>query len=59
MSDPRIRTLKIKTGVVKRLAKEKVTYEKEAAQQRERIQKLKEQGEDRFCEERKMQFCIT
>ena len=45
MSDPRIRTLKIKTGVVKRLAKEKVTYEKEAAQQRERIQKLKEQGE--------------
>jgi len=48
MSDPRIRTLKIKTGVVKRLAKEKVTYEKEAAQQREKIQKLKEQGEDRF-----------
>lgn len=47
MSDPRIRTLKIKTGVVKRLAKEKVTYEKEAAQQRERIQKLKEQGKDR------------
>lgn len=47
MSDPRIRTLKIKTGVVKRLAKEKVTYEKEAAQQRERIQKLKEQGENR------------
>lgn len=46
MSDPRIRTLKIKTGVVKRLAKEKVTYEKEAAQQRERIQKLKEQGEN-------------
>lgn len=46
MSDPRIRTLKIKTGVVKRLAKEKVTYEKEAAQQRERIQKLKDQGEN-------------
>lgn len=48
MSDPRIRTLKIKTGVVKRLAKEKVTYEKEAAQQRERIQKLKEQGKDGY-----------
>lgn len=46
MSDPRIRTLKIKTGVVKRLAKEKVTYEKEAAQQRDRIQKFKDQGED-------------
>lgn len=48
MSDPRIRTLKIKTGVVKRLAKEKITYEKEAAQQRERIQKLKEQDKDGY-----------
>lgn len=48
MSDPRIRTLKIKTGVVKRLAREKIMYEKEAAQQRERIQKLKEQGENTF-----------
>lgn len=43
-SDPRIRTLKIKTGVVRRLAKEKVTYEKEALQQRGRIQKFKDQG---------------
>ncbi|XP_024894158.1 tubulin-specific chaperone A [Temnothorax curvispinosus] len=48
MSDPRIRTLKIKTGVVKRLAKEKITYEKEAAQQRERVQKLKEQDKDNY-----------
>ncbi|XP_012266222.1 tubulin-specific chaperone A [Athalia rosae] len=48
MSDPRIRTLKIKTGVVKRLAKEKITYEKEAAQQRDRIQKLKDQGKDEY-----------
>ncbi|XP_043262057.1 tubulin-specific chaperone A [Colletes gigas] len=48
MSDPRIRILKIKTGVVKRLAKEKVTYEKEAAQQRERIQKLKDQDKDGY-----------
>lgn len=48
MSDPRIRTLKIKTGVVKRLAKEKVTYEKEAAQQRERVQQLKEQDKDGY-----------
>lgn len=44
MSDPRLRTLKIKTGIVKRLAKEKVTYEKESEQQRDRIQKYKEQG---------------
>ncbi|KAL6425924.1 tubulin-specific chaperone A [Cataglyphis hispanica] len=48
MSDPRIRTLKIKTGVVKRLAKEKITYEKEATQQRERVQKLKEQDKDGY-----------
>ncbi|XP_034938953.1 tubulin-specific chaperone A [Chelonus insularis] len=46
MSDPRLRTLKIKTGVVKRLAKEKITYEKEALQQQERINKYKEQGKD-------------
>ncbi|GAB1865092.1 Tubulin-specific chaperone A [Camponotus japonicus] len=48
MSDPRIRTLKIQTGVVKRLAREKITYEKEATQQRERIQKLKEQDKDGY-----------
>ena len=44
MADPRIKAIRIKTGVVKRLAKEKVMYEKEADQQRERIQKFKEQG---------------
>lgn len=36
MADPRIRTLKIKTGVVRRLAKEKLVYEKEADQQKNR-----------------------
>lgn len=36
MADPRIKTLKIKTGVVRRLAKEKVVYEKEADQQKNR-----------------------
>ncbi|KAK0088225.1 hypothetical protein PV325_012759 [Microctonus aethiopoides] len=46
MSDPRLRTIKIKTGVVKRLAKEKVTYEKEAIRQKERIQEYKDQGKD-------------
>lgn len=61
MSDPRIRTLKIKTGVVKRLAKEKVTYEREAAQQRERIQKLKEQDKDGYDikkQEEVLQECL-
>ncbi|XP_043278197.1 tubulin-specific chaperone A [Venturia canescens] len=46
MSDPRLRTLKIKTGVVKRLAKEKISYEKESVLQRERVQKYKDLGKD-------------
>lgn len=46
MSDDSVRILKIKTGVVKRLIKEKVTYEKEANQQRDHIKVLKEQGKD-------------
>ncbi|XP_026727593.1 tubulin-specific chaperone A isoform X2 [Trichoplusia ni] len=46
MADPRIRQIKIKTGVVKRIAKEKVVYEKEAEQQKTRIQKLKDEGQD-------------
>lgn len=44
MADPRIKTLKIKTGVVKRIAKEKVMYEKEADSQRNRVQKYKDEG---------------
>ncbi|KAL3277175.1 hypothetical protein HHI36_012526 [Cryptolaemus montrouzieri] len=48
MSDPRIRQLKIKTGVVKRLAKEKITYEKEADTQKQKIEKLKAAGNDAY-----------
>jgi len=44
MADPRIKTLKIKTGVVKRLTKEKLMYIQETEQQREKVQKLKEAG---------------
>uniref|UniRef100_A0A8D2D2H5 Tubulin-specific chaperone A n=1 Tax=Sciurus vulgaris TaxID=55149 RepID=A0A8D2D2H5_SCIVU len=47
MADPRVRQIKIKTGVVKRLVKEKVMYEKEAKQQEEKIEKMKaEDGEN-------------
>ncbi|CAH2258718.1 tubulin-specific chaperone A [Pararge aegeria] len=46
MADPRIRQIKIKTGVVKRIAKEKVVYEKEAEKQKIRIQKIKDEGQD-------------
>lgn len=44
--DPRIRQLTIKTGVVRRLAKEKVVYEKEAQTNRDRIEKFKREGKD-------------
>ncbi|XP_058824322.1 tubulin-specific chaperone A [Topomyia yanbarensis] len=46
MSDPRLRQLTIKTGVVKRLSKEKTVYEKEVVTQRNRIEKLKANGAD-------------
>lgn len=48
MADPRIRQLKIKTGVVKRLTKEKVVYEKEVDEQRAYIEKLKRDGKDEY-----------
>ncbi|XP_053679389.1 tubulin-specific chaperone A [Anopheles nili] len=46
MSDPRLRQLTIKTGVVKRLSKEKTVYEKEVVTQQNRIEKLKAAGSD-------------
>lgn len=46
MTDPRMKVLRIKTGVVKRLAKEKVMYEKEADWERARIQTFKDKGKD-------------
>lgn len=49
MADPRIRALRIKTGIVKRLTKEKVMYEKEADEQRQRIHKLKDEGKKKHA----------
>ncbi|KAH8383884.1 hypothetical protein KR009_011087 [Drosophila setifemur] len=46
MADPRIRQLVIKTGVVKRLAKEKTVYEKEVLTERTRSEKFKKEGAD-------------
>ncbi|KAL2099809.1 hypothetical protein ACEWY4_004203 [Coilia grayii] len=48
MADPRIRQIKIKTGVVKRLAKEEVVYIKEAKQQEEKIERLKAEAGDEY-----------
>ncbi|KAL6096549.1 tubulin-specific chaperone A [Pungitius pungitius] len=48
MADPRIRQIKIKTGIVKRLAKEKISYQKEAKQQEEKVQRLKDEAGDPY-----------
>ncbi|XP_015220656.1 tubulin-specific chaperone A [Lepisosteus oculatus] len=48
MADPRVRQIKIKTGVVKRLAKEEVLYVKEAKQQEEKIERMKAEGGDEY-----------
>ena len=44
--DPRLKALKIKTGVVKRTGKEKLSYRKEADQQKAKVEKLKQEGRD-------------
>lgn len=46
MSDPRLRQIKIKTGVLKRITKEKIVYKKEIDQQKARIEKLRGEGKD-------------
>ncbi|XP_037947291.1 tubulin-specific chaperone A-like isoform X2 [Teleopsis dalmanni] len=46
MADPRIRQLFIKTGVVKRLTKEKTVCEKEIVTEQTRLEKLKTSGAD-------------
>ncbi|EDV27015.1 Tubulin-specific chaperone A [Trichoplax sp. H2] len=43
-----LRQLKIKTGVVRRLVKEKAMYEKEVIDQQARIDKLKANNEDEY-----------
>jgi len=45
MSDPRVKQIKIKTGVLKRVGKEKLSYRKEADQQRAKLEKMKEDGQ--------------
>lgn len=46
MADPRIRQITIKSGVVKRLAKEKNVYKKEVINEQNRLEKFKGQGAD-------------
>jgi len=48
MEDPRTRQITIKTNVVKRLFKEKISYEKEAEQIVKKIDKMIEDGKDEY-----------
>ncbi|XP_059610262.1 tubulin-specific chaperone A [Phlebotomus argentipes] len=61
MADPRVKALKIKTGIVKRLAKEKISYEKESERERERLLKFKNDGKDEYVvrkQEEVLQECL-
>lgn len=44
--DPRVRTIKIKSGIVKRLSKEVLAYEKESLREEERLTKMKGEGHE-------------
>jgi len=46
MADPRLRQIFIKTNVVKRYAKEKISYEKEVEREEKRIQKFRDENRD-------------
>ncbi|XP_022099736.1 tubulin-specific chaperone A-like [Acanthaster planci] len=46
--DPRIRNIKIKTGVLKRLVKEKAMYEKEVADQMTKVEQMKAGNQDEY-----------
>jgi tubulin-specific chaperone A len=48
MSDPRNKQIKIQTGVVKRITKEKLMYEKEVKLTEDRIQRMKDEGKDEY-----------
>ena len=52
-ADPRTRQIKIQTGVVKRILKEKTMYEKEVVHIENRLEKMKDEGRDEY-EVRKM-----
>lgn len=61
MADPRLRQLSIKTGVVKRLTKERTVYEKEVLIERKRFEKFKAEGADEHVlkkQEEVIQECL-
>lgn len=55
MADPRIRQIKIKTGIVKRLVKEEISYKTEAKQQEEKVERLKAEAGDEYVIKKQME----
>uniref|UniRef100_A0A1A8NQP3 Tubulin-specific chaperone A n=1 Tax=Nothobranchius rachovii TaxID=451742 RepID=A0A1A8NQP3_9TELE len=55
MADPRLRQIKIKTGVVKRLAKEEFLYMDEAKKQEEKVERLKAEAGDEYVIKKQME----
>ncbi|KAM9841064.1 tubulin-specific chaperone A [Aulostomus maculatus] len=55
MADARIRQIKIKTGIVKRLAKEESAYKTEAVQQQEKIELMKADAADQYVIKKQME----
>ncbi|XP_060072114.1 tubulin-specific chaperone A-like [Ylistrum balloti] len=48
MADPTMKQLKIQTGVVKRITKERYAYEKEAEMIEKKVEKMKAEGKDEY-----------
>ncbi|XP_069137838.1 tubulin-specific chaperone A-like [Argopecten irradians] len=48
IADPKMKQLKIKTGVVKRITKEKFMYEKESQKEADKVEKMKAEGKDEY-----------
>eukprot|EP00051_Salpingoeca_urceolata_P027664 m.482665 g.482665 ORF g.482665 m.482665 type:complete len:108 (-) comp22625_c0_seq1:127-450(-) len=56
MSDPRVRQLKIKAGVVKRLGKERAMNVKEIAREEERLEKFRaDPAKDEYDEKKQLE----
>ncbi|XP_054160087.1 tubulin-specific chaperone A-like [Oppia nitens] len=48
MTDPRLNQMRIKTGILKRVTKEKTVYEKEVDNERKRLETMKSQNKDDY-----------
>lgn len=59
MDTERLRQIRLKTGVLKRLAKEKIVYEREVDEQKARIERLRAEGKDDYVLRKVRHFEFT